>query len=310
MGRSNTAVLAEAAEAALDRSVAGITRCAGGDINRAFRLELESGDLAFLKCRAGASVDEFVDEAAGLAWLAEPGAIPVPRVLALVESEACPGLILEWMEAGRGLSGSGEQELGRGLAEIHLSGADFHGQRPPGTSGGGIRLGEALLVGPRDERVEHPEGRPELSFAELYATRIEALAGQAVTAGGLDRHGAAVISLLAEQIDRFAGPPVPPARLHGDLWSGNVLADRSGRPWLIDPAPYGGHPEVDLAMLDLFGSLSPEFMGGYEEVLPLPEGAQERRQLWQVQPLLVHAVLFGGQYGAAAMGAAGQYTGG
>jgi fructosamine-3-kinase len=103
---------------------------------------------------------------------------------------------------------------------------------------------------------------------------------------------------LAAEVERVRvdAPAEPPARLHGDLWSGNVLADRSGLPWLIDPAAYGGHREMDLAMLDLFGHLPARTVDTYEEVTPLADGWRERIALWQLFPLLVHAVLFGGGY--------------
>jgi fructosamine-3-kinase len=86
-----------------------------------------------------------------------------------------------------------------------------------------------------------------------------------------------------------------------------VLWDASGAPWLIDPAAYGGHREVDLAMLRLFGDPGPAFLAAYEEVTPLAAGHEERVELWQLLPLLVHAVLFGGGYGAAAERAARRY---
>ena len=105
------------------------------------------------------------------------------------------------------------------------------------------------------------------------------------------------------------GPPEPPARLHGDLWSGNVLADADGRAWLIDPSAYGGHREVDLAMLRLFGAPSERIFAAYEEVAPLAAGWEERVRLWQLLPLLVHAVLFGGSYRGAAERAARHYAG-
>ncbi len=295
--------ITEAAEQALGRPVLGLYPCAGGDINSALRLDLGGGDAAFLKYRVGAAVDEFKDEAAGLDWLAGPGAIPVPRVLAVVEEEACPGLILEWLEPGSSLGAAGEEELARGLAGLHRSGADFHGQRAPGSLSGEVRLGRATLAAPDSERTES-------GFAGLYASRLEDLARQASRNGAIDLEGATAISRLAEQIERFSGPDVPPSRLHGDLWSGNVLADGAGHPWLIDPAAYGGHPEVDLAMLELFGSPSRRFYAAYEEVSTLPEGRGDRTGLWQVQPLLVHAVLFGGHYGRAAKAAAEEYLAG
>ncbi|GAC1439474.1 MAG: hypothetical protein NVSMB51_17420 [Solirubrobacteraceae bacterium] len=88
-----------------------------------------------------------------------------------------------------------------------------------------------------------------------------------------------------------------------------MLADGGGRPWLIDPAAYGGEREVDLAMLALFGGLSERIAAAYEEVWPLPEGWRERLALWQVFPLLVHAALFGGDYAAAAVRAARRFVG-
>jgi fructosamine-3-kinase len=95
---------------------------------------------------------------------------------------------------------------------------------------------------------------------------------------------------------RVEAPAEPVARLHGDLWSGNVLADSHGKPWLIDPAAYGGHREIDLAMLDLFGSIPARTARAYHEVHPLADGWRDRIRLWQLFPLLVHAALFGGGY--------------
>ena len=109
---------------------------------------------------------------------------------------------------------------------------------------------------------------------------------------------------MIARLPELSGPPEPPARLHGDLWSGNVFAGADGRPWLIDPAAYGGHREVDLAMLRLFGGPSPRTVAAYEEVRPLADGHERRVPLWQLFPLLVHAVLFGGGYGASAVQAA------
>ena len=83
-----------------------------------------------------------------------------------------------------------------------------------------------------------------------------------------------------------------------------MLAGRDGGPRLIDPAAYGGHREIDLAMLPLFGAPSPRTLAAYEEVHPLAPGHAERVPLYQLLPLLVHAVLFGGGYGARPSGRA------
>jgi PPOX class probable F420-dependent enzyme len=129
---------------------------------------------------------------------------------------------------------------------------------------------------------------------------------QAVDGGAVSAADAAAIERTCQRLPDLAGPPEPPARIHGDLWSGNLLCDTAGRPWLIDPAAHGGHRETDLAMLALFGGRSARFVAAYEEVFPLADGWQEREPLHQLHPLLVHAALFGGGYGRAAVGPAHQ----
>jgi fructosamine-3-kinase len=203
-------------------------------------------------------------EAAGLRWLAEAGA----RVPAIVSSSP-EELVLERIEVGR-LSAAGEEELGRMLATVHLAGAPRFGSLP---AAGPFFVGRCA--------VPSPEGA---DWAPFYLEhRLLPLARRV----GLAREVAAV---------RVEAPVEPPARLHGDLWSGNVLADREGRPWLIDPAAYGGHREMDLAMLALFGDVSPRTIAAYDELHPLEPSWRSRVPLWQLFPLLVHAVLFGGSY--------------
>ncbi len=203
-------------------------------------------------------------EAAGLRWLAEAGA-RVPRIL----SEAAGLLVLERVDAGV-LDAAGEAELGHMLATVHAAGAARFGTLPaPGP----------FLVG----RCELPSPEGD-DWNEYYLQhRCLPLARRV----GLEREVAAV---------RVIAPAEPVARLHGDLWTGNVLADRAGRPWLIDPAAYGGHREMDLAMLDLFGAVPRRTAAAYEEIAPLAEGWRARLPLWQLFPLLVHADLFGGGY--------------
>ena len=203
-------------------------------------------------------------EAAGLRWLAAAGA----RVPAIV-SETPDRLVLERIDTGR-LDAAGEEELGRMLAGVHAAGAPRFGALP---APGRFFVGRCEL--------DSPEGD---DWNDYYLTHRCLPVARRV---GLEREVAGV---------RVDAPAEPPARLHGDLWAGNVLADRTGRPWLIDPAAYGGHREMDLAMLDLFGHIPSRTVAAYEEVSPLADGWRDRIGLWQLFPLLVHAVLFGGSY--------------
>jgi fructosamine-3-kinase len=114
---------------------------------------------------------------------------------------------------------------------------------------------------------------------------------------------------LFARIHEIAGPSEPPARIHGDLWRGNVLVDRQQDTWVIDPAAHGGHRETDLAMMQLLGGFGPRCYAAYEETAPLSRGHEDRVALHQLHPLLVHAVLFGAGYGAEALRAARRYVG-
>jgi fructosamine-3-kinase len=217
----------------------------------------------------------------------------VPEVLAVGEDPPC--LALEWVEPGR-LGADQAEAFGRGLARLHGLGAPAHGWLPGDERR--QRIGSLLL-----------DTEPGERWAELYATqRLLPLTRMARDRGSLETEGARAIEAVADRIDELAGPAEPPARLHGDLWAGNVHADRDGRAWLIDPSAQGGHRELDLAMLRLFGTPGGDRMfAAYEEESPLAAGHADRIGLWQLQPLLVHAVLFGGHYGAAAERAARDY---
>lgn len=308
---------------ALGTAVSGATRVGGGDINVAWRLELEGGRRAFLKSRADAPADEYGAEAAGLRWLADAGGLRVPEVLAVVDEGELRGLALEWVEPGR-LSREGEEELGRGLALTHEAGADGFNALPPGSPRRALRFGgvevpvgkpgeagrgqKTALRAPESANQTSPTEGAEPSWTDAYHARLDELVRVALDRGRISAACALAVESLADRLDALAGPPERPARIHGDLWSGNVHAGADGRPWLIDPAAHGAHREMDLAMLDLFGSVSPRTLAAYEEVWPLGDGREERVGLWQLQPLLVHAILFGGSYGAAVERTASRYA--
>ncbi len=263
----------------------------GGDVNEAFRVVLADGREAFVKTRADAARDEYASEAAGLRWLARAGALAVPEVLAVEDG----WLALEWIEPG-GLGAAGEEELGRGLAELHGAGA-------PGFGSFRGAEGERAWLGP----LRLPNA-PAPDWPTFYAERrLQPLARVAHERGALSASGWRAVERVCERLPDLCGPAEPPSRLHGDLWSGNVLADTRGRPWLIDPSAYGGHREVDLAMLALFGSPA-RSLRAYEEVAPLAEGWRERVGLYQLLPLLVHAALFGGSYVQSAERVAQSYV--
>jgi len=262
----------------------------GGSICQASRLTLDDGSSIFTKAWAGggaAPTGFFTAEAAGLAWLREAGAVPVPEVLA-----ALPDLLaLEWIDAGEP-DGDGAEEFGRRLALLHRSGAPAFGADWPGYLG--------RLPVPNE-----PSGGP---WPHWFAnSRLAPLLRRSVDAGALEASDVTRIERLLSDVDRIAGPAAaePPARIHGDLWPGNVLWSAGGTAYLIDPAAHGGHRETDLANLALFGGAPhlERILEGYLDVWPLADGWRRRVPLHQLQLLLAHTAMFGRAYRDALMSA-------
>jgi len=214
---------------------------------------------------------------------AEPGALRTPRVLDVDDGY----LALEWIAPGR-LSGEGEQELGRGLAATHAAGhlASAASARARPDDRSVWRTGRRRVAWPAA-----PAQRADRDWPSFYAERRLPAARLAREHDALARLGWTRWSACASG---SASSPGPPSRPRGcTATCGRQRAGRrDGRPWLVDPFAYGGHREMDLAMLRLFGSPSECLLAGYLELAPLAEGWEERVGLYQLFPLLVHALLF------------------
>jgi fructosamine-3-kinase len=209
------------------------------------------------------------DEAAGLRRIAAvTGAPPVPAVVVAED-----GLLLTTAVEQGPQTPAHEVALGHSLAALH--GAPWR------EWGGGSSFIGACRV--------DPSPRPDA--ASFYGERLSDLAARC----GLERPVGAVAARLPGLL-----PPGGPSLVHGDLWWGNVLFGADGRAWVIDPSVHGGHGEEDLAMLALFGPVPARLLDAYQEVQPLHDGWPDRVALFQLYPLLVHTVLFGGGYRARA----------
>ena len=235
----------------------------------------------FRKRDPNAPADFFAVEAAGLDWLRDAHAVAVPTVVSVSREH----IELERIEHGAWTRATDER-FGRELAALHRAGAHaFGGER-------GAYIGPLPM--PNEQSVRWPA-----FYAEQ---RIEPFLH------GVPADARPTVERVMSRITELAGPAEPPSRIHGDLWRGNVLADPTGAPWVIDPAAHGGHRETDLAMMRLFGGFGERCFDAYDETFPLADGWRERVALHQLHPLLVHCVLFGGGYIEQAIAAARRYT--
>jgi len=279
------AMIAQRAETMLGTAVLATSPVAGGDICTATRLRLSTGASALVKTRPHAPHDFFRTEADGLRWLAEAAGVDVPAVLA-VEDDC---LIIEWVEGARPTVEAAER-LGRNLALTHRAGAPGFGT----TKGRDGYVGTLPLP-----------NRDAPSWPEFFATRrVLPYLKLARDRDAVSPADADAIEGVAHRIRDLAGPDEPPSRLHGDLWSGNLVWGRDARVWMVDPAAHGGHRESDLGMLALFGCPQlPRVLEAYQDSAPLADGWEERVALHQLFPLLVHACLFGRGTGGTGYGA-------
>jgi len=264
--------------ATLDR----VSRVGGGSINDAARVHF-TGRTLFLKWNRGAPEGMFDAEADGLRRLRSAGGLRAPEPHAWRDDEGeCPAfLLMEHLGVDNRHAEEGAA-LGRGLARHHAAQGEHYG----------LPLDNFIgpLLQPNTQRSD---------WASFYASeRLGVQQERAERGQALDKRALRAVERVRERIHDLLPPNPPKSLLHGDLWSGNIGADERGQPVIFDPAVYYGDREVDLAFTELFGGFPDRFRASYESEWPLQPGHRERRDIYWLYPLLVHANLFGGGYGA------------
>jgi len=261
-----------------DASITKSLPVSGGCINTCFQVQTTAGDY-FLKYNdVGKYPQMFEAELKGLELLKDANAIPVPGVIFNGEVNGTSFLVLEWIEPGRRNKDSWSY-FGKHLAKLHRSSVTNYG------------LGYNNYIGSLKQSNVQQNSWTDFFIHE----RIEPQLKLANEKGLIGNAMITQFNNLYRKLNELI-PEEKPALLHGDLWNGNFLVNDKGLATLIDPAVYYGHREMDLAMTKLFGGFDMEFYSAYDESFPLDKGFEDRIDIHNLYPLLVHVNLFGGGY--------------
>ena len=288
--------------------IARTDRVSGGDINKSYALTLTTGDRIFMKANAKENAAFFTAEAAGLSAIAETGAIGTPRILCTGtddgEEVGYSFLFMDFIESGKKRNDYFET-LGRELAAMHKADTESFLSPAASETDGKKRFGffQNNFIGARPQ-----DNSPTADWISFFRDRRLLPQFKAADRYFSDSDRALNTKLL-DHLDKFLTEPKKPSLLHGDLWGGNVLADKDGKAILIDSAAYVGHAEADLAMTELFGGFPPSFYDAYKEAHKMQAGYEERRDLYNLYHLLNHLNMFGASYLTPVQSIVAEYVG-
>lgn len=255
-------------------------RVGGGSINDAAKVYIDELGPCFLKWNRTADFEMFRTEVKGLELLenADSGlVVPTPIDLDIEPRSNIGYLLMEYLEEGRP-KGNAHEYFGQSLAKQHKNINDQHG------------LDQDNYIGrlPQSNR-KHDQWIP-FFIEERLEPQFKMARDSGYFAGEQD-----TFERLKERLPDLM-PEEPASLLHGDLWGGNYFYTPEGYPAIFDPAVYYGNREIELAFTHMFGGFSGRFYEAYEEAYPLEPGFNERIDLYNLYPLLVHTNLFGGGY--------------
>jgi fructosamine-3-kinase len=269
-------IVAEGIEAHLGERMLSVHPLGGGCIGEVYRAELGEGTPLVAKVdREGESHLE--REAYMLRYLRQKSELPVPKIYHGSETL----LLMEFIEGSSRFTEGAERHAAELLAGLHGITADAYGHE------------RDTLIGALDQ-----PNPPTKSWAEFFRDyRLLYIALVAHEAGRLPVDDLLRVERLSEKVDELIDDPNPPALIHGDVWSANVLARGDRITGFLDPAIYYADPEIELAFISLFDSFGRPFFDRYQEIRPISDGFFEvRRDLYNLYPLLVHTYYFGGGY--------------
>jgi fructosamine-3-kinase len=269
--------------------ILSVQAISGGCINHTFQIKTNQG-IFFLKYNMSSRFPQmFQKEAKGLELLRSSGSFDVPEVLLTGEAGDFSFLLLQFIDSAP-MKDDFWNDFGKSLAALHSHKAEKFG------------LDHDNFMGSLEQRNNFHENWIEFFIIE----RLELQVRLAREKNALSKTDVQAFERLYQELGGIF-PKASPSLLHGDLWSGNFMINHQGKPCLIDPAVYYGHPEIDIAMTTLFGGFSQRFYEVYNHHNPLEKGWKNRLDIYNLYPLMIHVNFFGGGYLGSVQGILGRF---
>lgn len=248
----------------------------GGCIGEVYRVELEDERNIVMKVADGKGATLAV-EGYMLRYLRQHSRLPVPEVYHSADTL----LLMEFIEGKSELDAAAQEHAAELLADLHsVRGNSFGFERD--TLIGGLR---------------QPNETSEKWIPYFREQRLLYAAHEAARVGRLPVAMLGRVERFAEQLDKWLIEPEYPSLIHGDMWTTNILAQEGQITGFLDPAIYYAHAEIELAFSTLFGTFGQPFFHRYNQLRPIESRFfEERRDIYNLYPLLVHVRLFGGGY--------------
>ncbi|MDW7690782.1 fructosamine kinase family protein [Flammeovirgaceae bacterium SG7u.111] len=258
-------------------AVLGEKNLSGGCVNNATKLKTTKG-VYCIKWNQSQPKEMFAAEQEGLFLMIKANAIKIPKPIGVGEVNQIAFLVLEYIESSV-RSSSYWEDLGKQLAQMHRSKNEQYG----------LSINNFIGSLPQTNTFKS-------NWIDFFVeNRLEPQFRLAIESGVISKTYLKKLDALAAKLPNLLVQEHP-SLVHGDLWNGNLMVGEKGEPCLIDPATYFGHREVDLAMTKLFGGFSHMFYQAYQETYPTEKGLEERLDIYNLYPLLVHVNLFGVGY--------------